>query len=277
MTVWGRFRFPILDRNTFNEFLDELDRRRVRNSRKHPQANDTLITEGHPSFEFLSDPCYRVSPQPATSEPKPPAYITRSVRQRHVELDRLPSVGTEITLIHIIKPCLPWDQVWKSQVWRARVSGREVIAKIYQACFPPEQRPSRGSDLSLFKFYPEEEEAHREAWAFHQLFCLQGTIIPHSYGFFTVRSYQSRRRWHADAFLSQIKLPSQDMAIVHIMEYIEGKTLGSHVEDFSEDEVEDEVKDGVSQRPLIPLPAECISMHQYVSDSVHPFHNSYFY
>jgi len=36
-------------------------------------------------------------------------------------------------------------------------------------------------------FEPEEEQAHREAWAYQKLLPLQGDCIPHSYGFYDLK------------------------------------------------------------------------------------------
>jgi hypothetical protein len=187
MTVWGKFQFPIRSGQGFNEFIEELDRRKERNRRKFPQSGDILVTEGHWEPGYLAEECYAI-PQTYTSgsPPEPPPYITRPVRERYLELDtQLSAVGTEITLTRLLCPVLPGAvHVWKSQVWMARVAGREVVAKIYQACFPPDRPSISAIPDTPIDFYPEEEEAHREAWAYSRLFNLQGTVIPHSYGFF---------------------------------------------------------------------------------------------
>jgi hypothetical protein len=187
MMIWGKFQFPIErgSSKVFKDFLEELDRRKERNSCNFPQACDTLITGGHWELEFLESPCYHILLQANNSSPEPPPYITRPVRERYLELDKeLSTVGTEISLTRRLFPVFPGTSSWRSQIWRARVAGREVLAKVYQACFLPDRPEVIGVPGVLIGFDPEEERAHREAWAYSQLYCLQGTVIPHSYGFF---------------------------------------------------------------------------------------------
>jgi hypothetical protein len=182
MTVWEKFEFPIRSIRVFNEFVEEFDRRKESNSCNFPQAGATLTTEGHWEPRYLKKECYQVTP----SSLERPTYITPPVRERHVELDGLSAFGTVIILTRLLSPVFPRMKFWKAQIWTARVGDREVVAKIYQACFSSERPTIEHRRDSLDGFYPEEEEAHREAWAYNQLLSLQGTVIPHSYGFFKV-------------------------------------------------------------------------------------------
>jgi hypothetical protein len=260
--IWGKFHLPFESGKVFDEFIEELDRRKERNSRSFPQACDTLVTEGHWDMGYSAENCYAITPPVNTVSPEPPPYITHSVRERYLELDtQLSAVGTEISLMRLLYPVLPaMPNIWKSQVWRARVAGREVVAKIYQACFPPDRPYISNRSGKLMGFYLEEEEAHREAWAYSRLFHLQGTIIPHSYEFFKESLYFCFRYDPILKSLLQIKLPSGDLAWVHIMEYVNGRILGGHMFDPSSSE------DSLDQQ----LPDECTSLHRYVSTSLQP-------
>jgi len=59
----------------------------------------------------------------------------------------------------------------------------------------------------MYDFFAEEVDAHKEAWAYQRLYSLQGSLIPHSYGFFDVI------------------LPSTDLVYVHVMEFVGYKRL----------------------------------------------------
>jgi len=140
--------------------------------------------------------------------------------------------GTNI----ILKELLVEDR-WdcKAQIWKATVRGKPVVAKIYQACFVGEAPSWISASNRVWDFYPEEEEAHREAWAFGRLHSLQGSVIPYSYGFFDV------------------VLPSSDVACVHIMEFIGYKTIENSWLDH--ETVPEVPKDILSPSDVLPPPA----------------------
>ena len=78
------------------------------------------------------------------------------------------------------------EQVWKATT----LNNLKVVVKIYQGCFQntPMWVKQKGMKV-IAAFIPEEERAHREAWAYNRLKSLQGLCIPHSYGFFEVDIY----------------------------------------------------------------------------------------
>lgn len=75
----------------------------------------------------------------------------------------------------------PLSCQFKSPVWTARINDRIFVVKIFQACF---HRPNWSDDIGCHDFWPEEEQAHREAFAYSALTNLQGNGIPRSYGFY---------------------------------------------------------------------------------------------
>lgn len=119
-----------------------------------------------------------------TEDASPPIpRVLRSMRRPvATNLADLPVTSIEITLtapLHIGAPRL-------SQVWKAVTGdGTMVVVKLFQACFANE--PEWYSD-EFVSFIPEEEMAHREAWAYSRLKDMQGLTIPHSYGFYDVRT-----------------------------------------------------------------------------------------
>jgi len=96
-------------------------------------------------------------------------------------------------LVLTLKKTLCGLSTWrKAQVWTALTPNKSttVVVKIFQDCFLDEPfwaRPSSKADYqTILCFTPEQEQAHREAWAYQCLHVLQGRCIPHSYGFFKV-------------------------------------------------------------------------------------------
>jgi hypothetical protein len=80
-----------------------------------------------------------------------------------------------------------------SQVWKARTrDGASFVVKIFTSFMASEpgwqwsDDPKDKEGGEVIDFMPDEEAAHREAWAYEKLRVLQGSYIPHSYGFYEV-------------------------------------------------------------------------------------------
>ena len=82
-----------------------------------------------------------------------------------------------------------WSQVYEGRLGTQGEQPRVVVVKLYQECMFP--------DPSAVNFYGSEgifegdwpsgtEVAQREAWAYERLRGYQGSVVPYSYGFYTV-------------------------------------------------------------------------------------------
>ena len=100
---------------------------------------------------------------------------TSAARIRLQEFDYIAN-GVELRLLKPLhKEYGRFAQEWSS----ITPNGNQVIVKVFQICFAPDE--PCWNDFMLLHFIPEEEHAHREYWAYNRL---QGSLIPHSYGFY---------------------------------------------------------------------------------------------
>lgn len=146
-------------------------------------------------FTFLLLPAYSTTPSPnpyllddqalsLLTNLGPPRHLTNPIDSRQVL-----SPTCKIVLLDSLTPYLTPDDPdirVKSQVWRALVNGSEVVIKIYFSCFHYPWWSKVIGGGSCMDFFPEEGQAHREAWAYNLLKVLQGTRIPRSFGFYEV-------------------------------------------------------------------------------------------
>jgi hypothetical protein len=182
--AWGRFQFPITTYEAYLELDIESQARYERNTEQPLEAEQQLNICGITSHSFL---------------PPFPYNNVSHFHGRQVEAFDFGSPRAQIPIASTpapfldgkfkIKLCEPvttgaprYSQVWLA---RAEPGGHPLIVKIFLACFGP--GPEWNMHFSSFGgFIPEEELAHREWWAFSRLSHLQGTAIPHSYGFYDV-------------------------------------------------------------------------------------------
>lgn len=198
--LWGELEYPIQDVNHYNELMDEIHHRRSLNlSRKgRVRAGESpfkQICREVTDFKFLPLPAYSTTPSPnphpldnqalsLLTNLGPPRYSTNPIDSRQVS-----PPTCKIVLLDSLTPYLTPDSPdirVKSQVWRALVNGSEVVIKIYFSCFHYPWWSKVIGGGSCVDFFPEEGQAHREAWAYNLLKVLQGTRIPRSFGFYEV-------------------------------------------------------------------------------------------
>lgn len=188
-TVWKTFSWPLTTKTEFKRLLKEMEDRRERNRKSPLIENFVLKTQGRSVFKFLDnqgDFTTRASTEARSELSK----IETSAWVMQYEQRTRGFTGTLPPKLDInLKYHLTENRSRKSQVWVAEVNGVEVIAKIYQACFGPSPywREPLHEDGEVTEFFPEEFQAQNEAWSYHKLLALQGSIIPYSYGFFDVR------------------------------------------------------------------------------------------
>lgn len=109
----------------------------------------------------------------------------------HPNIAPVLSSGTKITLAESITPNPADNGVSiKSQIWKGLVSVSEtdemhvVVLKVFFSCF---HTPCWSNTwCEIYDFFPAEEQAHREAWAYSRLKDVQGALIPKSQGFYNV-------------------------------------------------------------------------------------------
>jgi hypothetical protein len=174
--------YPVKDEHELEKFLEAYHEKQARNISHNTQAGTLLITKGFSKFGFLTSHTYAIPPggqtmaHKSTTKPeqRPKASCVHSIRP----------FDTRIALIQRITPRFGC----KAQVWTANVNGNpeSVAIKIYQECLVFGEPWWSVEDNKLKGFWPEEEQSHREAWAYYMLTDLQGSIIPHSYGFYNV-------------------------------------------------------------------------------------------
>lgn len=165
-TVWGEFAFPIKSYDDFCHLWLEQKTRRARNlepDRRLTHGIELEIRETA-TFSYLTLPPYDLS----STYRQPSKYAH----------------GTRIILKQSITESLSEDwETFKAPVWKASINSREVIVKIFQACF---SQLEWTDELGCHDFFPEEEQAHREAFAYSALQQSRGRRIPRSFGFYTV-------------------------------------------------------------------------------------------
>jgi hypothetical protein len=178
----GSLPYPVKGEASFESFLKEYMAKRQRNMDHPTEEGMQLTTAGFTSFNFLKSPVYAI-PKPEG----PNVHFNQSTplfaqRARDPGFRSPRPSGTVITLMERLRPQFGY----KSQVWIAQVDTikQPVIAKIFQDCMLPDIPIWLHSQL--MDFVPEDEQSHREAWAYHTLAHLQGSLIPRSYGFYDV-------------------------------------------------------------------------------------------
>lgn len=227
--VWGKFTYPKSTPENFLLLEQEMAirrmqaedfTRRVRANQGQFALNDApeVQTIGKASFSFLDTSIYAIRADIHVEDTKLPSITTanwlRKQPYRKPLLENLPAKEVTIKLVHHITERVVGR---KAQVWIAAVNGQSIIAKIYQACFlAPYLDKTRIRD-----FFPEEMEAHAEAWAYDRLRSVQGIIVPHSYGFFKVCKISETRTGHTRDLqkLLQINFCGNE-AYVHLLEVI---------------------------------------------------------
>jgi hypothetical protein len=179
--IWGRIASPVKAYTDFGALYMEFMARQSRNVDNLPQSGDALVIKGPTTHSFLPTEFY------------PCAYSGASGRTAPSEIflphrPRLPEpIALPITLTHPVAA----GQDKPSQVWRATTKeGSIVLVKILTAFLGSDPDWSCNNlatgDGRVTDFVPDEELAHREAWAYQKLEDLQGGCIPHSYGFYDV-------------------------------------------------------------------------------------------
>jgi hypothetical protein len=217
--------YPVKDETEFDTFLEAYEEKRTRNINRNLEQGTLLITKGFSKFGFLTSPGYEIPPGG-----QPVAYSSTATLVQRAKASCAPSIrafDTKIALVQRITPELGC----KSQVWTAHVNGNPecVAVKIYQECLVDNEPWWLPVTNELMGFWPEEEQSHREAWAYYVLAGLQGSIIPHSYGFYNVSfGHSTLRRTYDDADV-QVTLPSGDEACVHILEHFARETFDVHI------------------------------------------------
>lgn len=155
--VWGEFDFPVKSKKEFYELCRELILRRSRNLVPGQKlVNGTrLVIQDPATFSYLSLPPYDIA-----SKLQP--------------LNIYPS-GTVIILQESLTEDPSYGASFKAPVWTARINGNKVAVKFFQACF---LQPEWSDSIGCYDFFPEEEQAHREAFGYTALQQLQGVKIP---------------------------------------------------------------------------------------------------
>lgn len=187
-TIWKSFSWPLTTETEFKRLLKEMEDRRERNWDSPLIKDFVLKARGRSVFELL-DNQGDFTPHAASEARSELSKIETSAWVLQYEQRTRGITGSLPTKIDIkLKTHLTENRSRKSQVWIAEVDGVEVIAKIYQACFGPSPywREPLDEVGEVTEFFPEEIQAQNEAWSYHKLLALQGSIIPYSYGFFDV-------------------------------------------------------------------------------------------
>jgi len=98
-----------------------------------------------------------------------------------------------------------WGQIWLAsiQTVTGQLSGPILVKLFQESLFPLQDR----HDFKLYEIWCAATQSANEAWAFETLKPLQGSLLPHSYGFY------------------DFALPCGQTVCGHVMEYIEGDPL----------------------------------------------------
>lgn len=204
--VWDKFDYPITNPSSAEELIQEFSDREARNEAKPLKKDYTLSIRQYYTHCFLEDAVYDLKPLLhglPSSDNRMAVSAEAGVHGTRFQAQRTRLTEFDSISLHEIKLILskPLHNVYAArhaQVWTARTPrGNTVAVKKFQACFTdtpywvPSRNPLDGDDAGrLDDFAPEEEQAHREAWAYHSLRSLQGSLLPYSYGFYEVSDYQ---------------------------------------------------------------------------------------
>lgn len=204
LVLWGELEleYPIQDKDHYDELIEEIYYRRSINI-----SQEGLLRTGETPFKqicrevveftFLPLPGYSTTPTPTPrldEERERTLSVLTNLGPPRPHLQHQASLLSPNSKIILIEPLTPTPTnpniEIKSQVWKATIQGIEVIIKIYFSCF---HYPWWSKSMKkCMDFFPEEEQAHREAWAYNLLTNLQGTRIPRSYGFYEVSELEFR-------------------------------------------------------------------------------------
>jgi hypothetical protein len=179
--VLEKLPLPVLNREDLIGFLNAYEAKRERNIDHNLQQGVSLITRGSTTFTFLNSPIYAVPTPSRDTESNSPRS---GHRDRAFGFGSTPPSNTSITLLQRLTPELGH----RAQLWIAHINDNpeKVAVKVFQECLVDNIPWWSPVDNEVMGFWPEDESSHREAWAYHTLRHLQGSVIPHSYGFYDV-------------------------------------------------------------------------------------------
>lgn len=181
--VWNKLTFPVKTKEEYYElwvYQDERRRRNLAPGRKLSVGTKLKLLSA-PTFSYLSLPPYDLSPGSGNIKRLTSSFPRNTVLVLEKSLTKDPAEGYAIN----------------APVWMATIKGRSFVVKLYQACFhKPEWSDRRG----CYDFFPEEEQAHREAFAYTALRDLQGSKIPRSYGFYKAMTFIMCQKGLADFY-----------------------------------------------------------------------------
>jgi hypothetical protein len=178
--IWGLIDYPLTKLSEFQPLIVEFIDRKKRNVASPLKTEDTLIVIGPTSHIFLPEEFYPCSGTLDTH----PSQSHPIKRQRAAESSMFPLVLSEPLRVGLGT---------LSQVWKAKTrDGASFVVKIFTSFMSSKpgwqwsDDPKDKEGGEVIDFMPDEEAAHREAWAYERLRVLQGSYIPHSYGFYQV-------------------------------------------------------------------------------------------
>lgn len=172
--VWDKFIFPVKTKKEYYQLWLYQEARRLRNlapGQKLIKGTELKLDE-RATFSYLSSPDYDLSASSTLGAQLSYPLAPGTVLVLEKRLTANPLLGYRI----------------KAPVWTARIGSLEYVVKIFQACF---HNPNWYDHLGCRDFFPEEEQAHREAFAYASLEQLQGRNIPRFYGFYKVKMLQA--------------------------------------------------------------------------------------
>lgn len=230
--LYGEIEYPVTSREDYLRLIEKMRLQRALNlsdGKKLEQRATVEILVKIDDFNFLPKPAYSILREDSLIPLSKHLPTINDVSPApHFNI----SPGTKITLMESITPDPAGYQVSiKSQVWKGLIpipgtnDRREVVLKIFFSCFHTPWWSNTWS--KILDFFPEEEQAHREAWAYSRLKDVQGTRIPKSYGFYKVRVPLMFIYEQSLSTSKQIILPSKETVCVHVMEQISGPRLDS--------------------------------------------------
>jgi len=164
--IWDILEYPPKSDDEFEKLLKVLRERKDRNQMKYLEVNGSLelrrVDPGK-TFQFLGDDIYRIdSDSIALTDPDLKNWPERK-RSRYAELDASHSLVLNLEEpLHSTVSEDRMEQVWKA----ATLNNLKVVVKIYQGCFQDTPIWNR-QEKKIVGFAPEEEQVHREAWAYN--------------------------------------------------------------------------------------------------------------
>jgi hypothetical protein len=177
--IWETVDYPVKSHASFQKFQQEFEIRRQRALARPLTPGDSLTILNTTNHAFLPEETYCTTKA---------GVAVASDRQCNLGVPRrklewpVPAIGRSLTLRSPLSSGLGR----LAQVWLVRTSeGHAVVVKIFISCLGLTPYWSKHQN-EVEDFFPEEELAHRECWAYGKLKHLQGTGIPYSYGFYDV-------------------------------------------------------------------------------------------